>query len=394
MPKMKAESKEYVIYLIVSPIDFKKIYINKTYPHRLRKTYTEHIKLRVTKTKDMCTEAEGQHSLPPLYILETALMSPSEAFRHCVAWTRYFIDFGYTQITEDILTKYATDLTPETEAYYNLIKSKPIVDILLPEGGIYPDYGTNKKTRNQTDKHTISIRFEPEEYLLIRKKAHISGVSMGEYCRNRILKSEVVHLDYILLDTLWHNHDTELELLKLILYAVYTTQRYYPADINNLQHCANCHRELLDQTISELEKIIKEVQTPKETVNKQELSELIANRGESDIVVSCTVSKSEYDIIKQKAEQHHMSVSLLCHSIAKHGRLITTNLDFASKQEKCSLSITCLLQQIMYTIYITGNYYPPDLALIQEEIDSLENKQCQCYEAISNHLHQLSIERF
>ena len=89
-----------------------------------------------------------------------------------------------------------------------------------------------------------------------------------------------------------------------------------------------------------------------------------------------------------------MSVSSLCHCSAKHGRLITSNFAFASKQEKCSISITSLLQQIMYTIYITGNYYPPDLALIQEEIDSLENKQCQCYEAISKHLRQLRIEQF
>lgn len=297
------------------------------------------------------------------------------------------VPFGWDMIRD-------MDLTPETEAYYNLIKSKPIVDILLPEGGIYPDYGTIKKTCNQTDKRTISIRFDPEEYLLIQQKSRLAGILMGEYCRNRILKSEVIHLDYTLLDTLWHNHDTELELLRLILYAVYTTRTYYPADIKNLQHCTNCHRDLLERTIAELENILKGIRTRKESIDHQKLAELVAHRGESDIVVSCTVSKSEYDIIKQKAEQHHMSVSLLCHTTAKHGRLITTNLDFASKQEKCSISIICLLQQIMYTIYITGNYYPPDLALIQEEIDSLENKQCQCYEAISNHLRQLRIEQF
>lgn len=394
MSKKKAEAKEYVIYLLVSPIDDKKIYINKTYPHRLRKTYTEHLKLRVTKTKDMCSEAAGQDILPPIYFLEEGTMTPQEAFRHRVAWTRYFIDCGYEQITKDILTEYAMDLTPETEAYYKLIKSKSIIDILLPKGGIYVDYGALKKPRNQADKRTISIRFDPEEYLQIQQKSRLAGIFMGEYCRNRILKSEVIHLDYTLLDTLWHNHDTELELLRLILYAVYTTRTYYPADIKNLQHCTNCHRELLEQTITELENILKGIRARKESIDQQKLAELVAHRGESDIVVSCTVSKSEYDIIKQKAEQHHMSVSLLCHTTAKHGRLITTNLDFASKQEKCSISIICLLQQIMYTIYITGNYYPPDLALIQEEIDSLENKQCQCYEAISNHLRQLRIEQF
>lgn len=392
--RSKDETKEYTIYIIVSPFNTKQMYIGKTYPHRLRKTYTEHLRLRVSKTKEMCAKALVQELLPPIYVLETETMTLREVFRRCVAWTRYFADYGYTQITKDVLSEYAMDLIPETEAYYNSIKSIPVADILWTEGGVYPDYGTLKKARTQTDKHTISIRFKPEEYLLIRKKARISGISMGEYCRNRILESEVVHLDYILLDTLWHNHDTELKLLSLILYAVYTARTYYPADIKNLQHCCNCHRELLEQTIAELENITQRIQTYKEPVNQQELEEYVLRRGKSDIVVSCTVSKSEYDLIKQTAEQNHMSVSLLCQSITKHGRLITPKLDFASKQDKCSLSIIGLLQKIMYTIYITGNYYPSDLALIQDEINSLENKQRQCYEAISNHLRQLRIEQF
>lgn len=392
--KSKNEAKEYTIYLIISPIDTRQIYIGKTYSHRLRKTYTEHLRLRVAKTKEMCSKAAEQHRLPPLYVLEECTLSSREAFRRCVAWIKYFMDYGYTQISEDILTDYAQDLVPATQACYDLIKDKPIEDILLPVDGIFSDYGTLKKPHVQTGKHTISIRFDPEEYLLIRQKSHLAGMSMGQYCRDRILNGPVINIDHTEIEARWDTHEDELLLLKQILFSVYKTHKYYPADIKNIQFCAARHRELTAQTISDLKRASEIIQTPKEPIDQCELANLISVRGDSEIVVSCIVSESEYTEIKQRAKKLGMLPSTLCHSASKHNRLIISNLDLFSKIDKFYGSIKILMQQILLTIYKTERYYPPDLALIQSEIDALRTKHAQCWDALCDYLHQLQIECF
>ena len=393
-PRSKNEVKEYAIYLILSPIDMKQMYIGKTYPHRLRKTYTEHLRLRVAKTREMCSKAAELHRLPPLYILEECKLTSREAFRRCVAWTRYFLDLGYMQITEDILTEYAQNLVPATQDYYDLIKSKSIEDILLPKGGLFANYGTVKKPHAQTDKHIISIRFDPEEYLLIRQKSHLAGLSMGQYCKDRILNSTVIYNDHTEMEARWNAHEDELILLKQILFSVYKTHNYYPADIKNIQFCATRHCELIEQTISNLKNTIMSIQTPKEVADQRELTELVAARGDTEIVVSCIVSENEYTEIKQRAETLKMRVSFFCHSAAKHGRLIVSNYRLFSKISEYYLSVIVLMQQIMFTIYKTGKYYPPDLALIQSEIDTLRNKHVQYSDALINYLHQLQKELY
>lgn len=393
-PRSKNEAKEYAIYLILSPIDTKQMYIGKTYSHRLRKTYTEHLRLRVAKTREMSSKAAELHRLPPLYILEECKLTSCEAFRRCIVWTRYFIDHGYTQITEDILTEYAQNLILATQAYYDLIKNKSIEDILLPKGGLFENYGTVKKPRTQTDKHTISIRFDPEEYLLIRQKSHLAGLSMGQYCKDRILNSPVIYIDHAEIESRLDAHENESRLLKQILFSVYKTHKYYPADIKNIQFCATHHRELIDQTIADLENTVMSIRTPKEAVDQRELAKLVAARGDTEIVVSCIVSENEYTEIKQRAEKLKMRVCFFCHFGAKHGRLIVSNYRLYSKISEYTLSVVVLMQQIMFTIYKTGKYYPPDLALIQSEIDALRNKHVQYSDAISNYLHQFQKERY
>lgn len=235
MPKKKAEAKEYVIYLIVSPIDPKKIYINKTYPHRLRKAYTEHIKLRVTKTKDMCSKAAEQHILPPLYVLETALMPPREAFRRCVAWTRYFSDYGYTQITEDILTEYAMDLIPAAEAYYERIKATPIDTILSHENRACINYKLAESHGSNNSRHSVSFTVTKEQHQALVEAARKENISLNKYVIKQVLNGQTIHLDFNYISDYLDEYAPSKLLLKQILFSVYTTGKYYPADIRNIQ---------------------------------------------------------------------------------------------------------------------------------------------------------------
>lgn len=259
MARKKAESKEYVIYLIVSTTDPKKIYINKTYPHRIRKTYTEHIKLRVTKTRDMCSKAAEQHILPPLYILETGIMTPREAFKHCVAWTRYFMDYGCTQITEDILTEYALDLIPTTEAYYDQIKTTPIDSLLSRKNQACINYRLAESRSSNNSRHSVSFTVTNEQHHALVEAARKENLSLNKYVIQQVINGQTIHLDFDFIRDFLDEYAPSKLLLKQILFSVYQTGKYYPADIHNIEKVVEHLCQIEKKVSNEMQEALRKI---------------------------------------------------------------------------------------------------------------------------------------
>lgn len=245
---------DIAIYAIVSPFEDKKIYVSRTGQNRVRKTYTEHIKLRVNKTKDLFMRAAEENVLPPIYILEFSCITKREAFRRCVAWTRYFLDHGYAQTTQDCIGEYANNLTDITLSHYNKIKDEPISEVLQPAGGLFPEYG---KRRNENTETVISVRFDPAEYPIVKEKAEALGLSLGAYCKKMTLNGRVLQPDLSFLGD-YVNDFTEIKkLLRQILFTNYTTGKYYPADIKNIQNCIEQVTAIQKEAYDQLEKVVR-----------------------------------------------------------------------------------------------------------------------------------------
>ncbi len=238
---------DYMIYAIVSPFNDKKIYISKTRTHRLRKHYGEHVGLRVKKTETMFREAKKSNILPPIYALETDRISDKEAFRRCVAWTKYFQTHGFDQVTKDVLTEYASDLIEKTKTLYDEIKDLPLEQVLQPEGGLLPDYGSQKK-KTEGDCLQVSLRLEQDEYEEIKKRAIEQGLSLNAYCKKMVLSGKINNIDLSFIREYTNKLSSIESLLVQLLYTFCVRGKYYPSDISNIQDCydqiVKMHEEL------------------------------------------------------------------------------------------------------------------------------------------------------
>ena len=234
----KAEPmKDFVVYVIISPLDDKKFIVNKTGTNRLHKTYIEHYNFRVTKTKEMFAAARDKSLLPPIYRLEEIHTTEKEVFRHCVAWTKYFIDHGYEQIVDDYLGAYANEIVPETERYYEQIKSKSIEEVLNPSGGEFPNYGNLYKQRDSYTNLTIVLT--KEEYLEIKKTAEEQEMTLSTYCKNMIMKGKILYADLSHISKLVDTFKDYKTMMRQMLFTINKTGKYYPADLKNIQNGVN-----------------------------------------------------------------------------------------------------------------------------------------------------------
>lgn len=246
---------DFSIYAIISPLNEKKIYISHTGQHRLRKHYAEHVNLRVAKTKELFSASLEAGMLPPIYVLETSRISKKEVFRRSVAWLKYFQDHGYAQYTEDILTTYAGELIEQTEQIYERIKDEPLEEILQPDGGVLKDYKVQIESRkNRTG---IPLHVSEEEYESIRQLAEEESLSMNAYCKKMALNKRILKVDLTFLGDYLSEFSEVKNLLKQILYAIYTTGKYYPADLQNIQNSVDQMTELQQKVNSQIAETLR-----------------------------------------------------------------------------------------------------------------------------------------
>lgn len=246
---------DYVIYAIVSPFDNKEIYIARTGPKRLYKAYVEHKNFRVTKTRELFQRAAENELQCPIYRLEEGRAEEKEAFRRCVAWVKYFQKHGYEQVFADVLGEYAEDLKPETQEYYTLISELPLEKVLTPEGGLYPNYNKQRE-KKENDSTVISIRVNPEEYEQIRKGADEIGISLGAYCKRMTLNGTITQVDLSFIDKEIEEYQVSKSLLRQILFKVYTSGNYFPADMQIIQNCTERFTELQEKLCDKFTELI------------------------------------------------------------------------------------------------------------------------------------------
>lgn len=226
--------KEIDIYVIVSQIG-NEVFVWKAKHPNSYQAYKDHTNHKFKQTKDLFERSEKEEKFPNLYVLETIITTQEEAFRHCVAWTKYFIEQGYTAISPSTLLNYTNDLLPETNEIYQRIKNLSVEEVLTTERVLVTDYKKRKKPAKREPKDEIKFTVSHNEYNHIVKCAEENGLSMAKYCKNMVLAGRIITLDSPPLSEYLAEVRGAKIILRQILYAYYQNGKYYPADLENIQ---------------------------------------------------------------------------------------------------------------------------------------------------------------
>ena len=260
MPHIKTfaqyeEIKNIAVYVILAPVE-NKFFVGKAIKNALRNCFKNHYIYRNVKTKEMFQAAKEQNLVPKMYLLEELETTEAEAYKHVVAWIRYFLDQGYQSLNQDKTFEYALDLMPEVEILYNEIVKNKIDDIICEERDLFPNYGERMKKvqaaqDRKKDEDTVFIGFratksEAEE---IKKIAKMKGVTVSEYVRETALDGAIINISFEFLAPLTRELRVQGENIKRSIYTIYKTQNYTPSDLALLQ-------EMVD-TVAEYEGIIR-----------------------------------------------------------------------------------------------------------------------------------------
>lgn len=121
------EKKHMTIYALVNRAEGPYVYVGKTSSPRISAVYSHHRCGDIAATSGYCDLPE---KVPELYILERIWATGAVAYRHTLAWLRYFLDEGYYAVNHEGTELHARTLQTETEAIYLEIRKKPLKTIL------------------------------------------------------------------------------------------------------------------------------------------------------------------------------------------------------------------------------------------------------------------------
>lgn len=226
--------KEIDVYVIVSRIS-NEFYVWKIKHPNTYQAYKDHVNGNFGRTKDLFERSLQEKQMPRMYLLDTLATTEQKAYRHCLAWTRYFMEQGLTPLSTEYFLQNVSDLLPETEQLYDSIRDKPLDLVLSEENTLVSDYHPRPKTQNKVPKDSITLHVSPEEYDRIYRRSRKKKLSMSRYCREMALAGEIHYLET---PSPWE-HIREIReakmILRQVLYAIWRTRNYYPADMENIE---------------------------------------------------------------------------------------------------------------------------------------------------------------
>jgi len=225
--------KEIDIYVIVSRIS-KDVFVWKTKSSNCYKAYKEHAAGRYARTKTLFVNSEIQGLFPYMYLLETLQTTDEVAFRHCIAWTKYFTNHGYISCSYKTVDRYSEDMNEDTLSIYDSIKNLPLEKVLNIDQIVVQKYKRQQK-RKGSDKSEITIALESEDYERIQRCAKELNLNVMDYCKHMVLNGCIRPI--VPPPILEHTEEVREAkiILKQILYAYYRNGRYYPADLEGIQ---------------------------------------------------------------------------------------------------------------------------------------------------------------
>ena len=226
--------KEIEIHVIISRIS-KEFYVWKTKSPNSYQVYKLHVKQKFKQTRNLFQRSEDCGIFPQMYLLDTLVCNEETAFKHCIAWTKYFQEHGFEPLANDTILDYTAELNNETKQIYDAIRNRVPEDVLISKRLLVEDYQKRNRKQMRDPKTQITFYVNHKEYQEILKKSECAGIPMARFCKNMVLSGNVVYLEP---PPVWENNEAVREannILKQILYAIYQNGKYYPADMENIR---------------------------------------------------------------------------------------------------------------------------------------------------------------
>lgn len=249
---LRDEVKELEIYIILSSIS-DEFYVWKTKQPNHYQVYKDHARLKYARTRDLFIRSQEAHTFPKMYLLETIHATETKAFCHCVAWTRYFLEQGYSPLATPTILDYANHLNEDSQTIYDKIRHHSIEDIIQEKQLLVSSF-TPQKT-NIKSKNKITFIVSEQEYETIQKRAENIGFTMSRYCKNMALNGRITR--FSLTDYLTEIREIK-QVLQEIQLAIYQNGRYYPADLENIQQLVHDINKQQRKLLRAVTKEIKE----------------------------------------------------------------------------------------------------------------------------------------
>lgn len=199
---MSTSIKCQTIYAFVDDVK-REFYVWHTKNSDLKSVYEYHRQRRNACTKAMFDRGEGELPRAKMYVLSEVSLKEEVAFRHCIAWTRYFLDHGYRCLNWPTHIAYATHLSPDTQEIYDYFRDRRVEDVLSLRALRFADYGTHRRPNSQTaEVKKITFELLPEEYEKVKKQAARQGMTLKQFVKQRVLTGKTVSKRFDSIDAL------------------------------------------------------------------------------------------------------------------------------------------------------------------------------------------------
>lgn len=254
----KNEPKNYTIYALIQGNE---VFVGKCQQGNRYQAYKDNINGKKGESREFCQRCEAAGTLPKMYRLEDVNTTDRGAYRYRLAWYRYFVDHGYEVIAYPGTKEKLDDVQGDTLAIYNAAKELPLEAVLSEENLLVGDY--QRATKQEPKKKNITVHLSPKEYDQIKKKADAAGLTVSRYCKNAALKAVIVKPelnDYVPTWMCFGEIREAKGILKKLLLTIYQQQKYYPADLENIQRMVDKITEEQDKLSDSYVKYCKQLQ--------------------------------------------------------------------------------------------------------------------------------------
>lgn len=196
--------------------------------------YSHHYRGKNSKTAGVFALGKEYGALPKMYLLAQLTCTKTEAFRHCVAWSKYFLEYGLSPLTEE-MNRYIESFDEKTDAVYSAIRDTPLDEICGEGKDLFPNYGQKTKRNELSSGQTVlTVVVTPAEYERIKAEADAEKMTVSRYCRQLIMHHYTVKVDVGFFSKYINTLRDYIGLVEGIVTTILVSGTYYPADLDNI----------------------------------------------------------------------------------------------------------------------------------------------------------------
>ena len=156
--KQYTEKKSRAVYIILNPIT-KEFYINYTLnkQENLRVAYKDHYTGKRRNTCERILDMKATGIKPCFFILDRLYSTKVEAYHHVIAWTKIFIEQGYTNLDQGNVSEYANNLFENAKKIFENHQTIDVNKAFTCENCEFSYYGRTPCTqRVRSDQHATN----------------------------------------------------------------------------------------------------------------------------------------------------------------------------------------------------------------------------------------------